>query len=134
MAKVEFKTKSGFRGDMLIGYSGRCIKCGQERRLYFARVRDDIRRKMITSLNRAIMIHKGLCEVCAVNGLIYSVQEWLLMNRQQVDKDLAILNGGMLNINFDKADRDARENLKNDKWLDDNEKHVESWKKFKGKQ
>lgn len=132
--KQEFKTKSGFRGDMLIAYSGRCTKCGQERRLYFARVRDDIRRKMIDSKAGAVMTHKGLCEVCACHGLIDSVHEWLLMPPIQADKDLAILGAGVFDIDFNKADSDAKENLKNDRWLDDNEKHVEAWKKFKGKQ
>ncbi len=117
MAKVEFKTKSGFRGDMLIGYSGHCTKCGQERRLYFARVRDDIRRKMIKSHAGAVMRHKGLCEVCAVHGLIDSVHEWLLMPCVQTDKDLAILGAGVFDIDFDKADSDAKEEVQNRKMI-----------------
>lgn len=123
-------TKSGFQGDLLIGFSGNCSKCGQERRLYYANCREDIQCKMIFALSSGILEHQSACEVCIPHGLKDSIHTWRQMSRLQVDKDLAILNSGMM-MNFAKADSDQKDNLKNDKWLDDNEKHVDEYVKYR---
>lgn len=117
---------------MLIGYSGFCEKCGVERRMYFARCDQNMKKKMLSGL-RGRLIYRGACENCLLHGLYDSVREWRLMSSVQVDKDLAILEGGLMDINFNQAESDAKENLKNDKWLEDNEKHVEDWNRFQAK-
>lgn len=124
------QTKSGYQGDMLIGYSGHCWKCGEERRLYFANCRDDVKKEMIYALLTGVLEYKGACEVCLPHGLKDSITSWRLMKRSQVDKDLSVLNSGMM-MNFEKAVSDQRENQKNDKWLDDNEKHVDEYVKYR---
>lgn len=118
---------------MLIGYSGRCEKCGLERRLYFAKCNQNIRELMLSGLSTHRLDYHGACESCLIHGLFDSVRRWHLMSRVQVDKDLAVLEGGVMDINFRQAESDARENLKNDKWLEDNEEHVKAWRRYKTK-
>jgi hypothetical protein len=126
-------TKSGYRGDTLIGYRGWCVKCGQERRVYFSKCSDQIRRTMIQSHRKGEMNYLGSCEVCIPKGLYESVQKWFLMSPYKVDKDLAILDT-QVNIDFSQVEINAQEEHKNDKWLVDNEKHVEEFLKWrKGK-
>ena len=118
---------------MLIGFSGFCEKCGVERRIYFARSSEQIRDLMLHSLSSPLK-YKGACENCLLHGLMDSVKDWRLMARIQVDKDLSVLGKGFANIDWSKAEDDAKENLKNDVWLDDNEKHVKEYIKYRGKE
>lgn len=125
------QSKSGHTGDMLIGYRGFCEKCGAEKRVYFAYSRQDIRRKMLKGL-RGRLAYKGNCEVCFAFNLFGSVRRWELMPRLQVDKDLAVLGTGQL-VDFANAAEQAADNQKSDKWLDDNEKHVEDYIAYRKK-
>lgn len=123
-------SQSGYSGDNLIGYSGLCEKCGEERRIYYARCRGGIKRKMVLGLRSNKLDYVGVCEVCVTRGVKDTVRTWRLMARVQVDKDLKVLDG-FTKIDFAQAQNDVRENLKNDKWLEDNEQHVVAFNKWR---
>lgn len=123
-------SKSGYQGDNLIGFSGFCEKCGEERRIYYVKCRDDIKSKLIKGFRTGVLKYSGICEVCILDNVRDTVKTWRLMSRQDVDADLSILDQ-FINIDFDKAASDASENEKNDRWLSDNEQHVKEYKKFR---
>lgn len=119
-------SKSGYSGDMLIGYEGVCLKCGSAKRLYYARCNEQIQRLML----RRLRGYYGTCEVCYIErgGLKNTVTKWHELSRLKVDKDLATLESGMA-IDFGSVDSNIRSDLQSEAWLAENEWKVNEYKK-----
>lgn len=119
-------SKTGLTDSALIGYRGHCYKCGAERRLYYVRTSPQIQRKMLNRLKG----FKSFCEVCLPKyGLKDTITEWYEMSLSQVDKDLYILGSG-IDIDYQKAENDERDNKKNDEWIENQENRVEEYKNY----
>lgn len=123
------KTRSGYSGDMLLAYKGVCETCGHERTLYFAECRQDIRRQMLYGMED----YSGNCQNCLMNGVFDTIKRWYQIPHFQADKELAIIGRGGIDIDFDAAERDAKDNEANDRWLENNEGRVEEYKAWKKK-
>lgn len=79
-------TKTGYRGDMLLGLRGWCEICGQENFLFFATCRDDRREAIIDFIRYGETEFKGTCETCYVKGNVRESVKWHhQMSYQQVD-------------------------------------------------
>lgn len=79
-------TKTGYRGDMLLGLSGNCEICGLENFLFFATCRDDKRKKILEFERYNKTKYKGTCETCFIKGNVTDSVVWRYqLPRQKVD-------------------------------------------------
>lgn len=106
--------ESRFRGDQLIAFEGRCKACKKSERAYY--VFADKRRQDMMK-NGTFMGVTANCPPCVTSKVfqVSGTMEWKRrLPQEEVIKDLETLQYG-INIDFDKADEEARtQKTKND--------------------
>lgn len=73
---MESLSKTGYRGDMLIGLRGWCEVCGQENFVFFAHCRDEKRDHILDFVRHRECEWKGTCEVCYIKGGVTDSVLW----------------------------------------------------------
>lgn len=106
------------------GYEGSCSRCSQKIRAYYV-FADSRRRAMMD--DGTFMLEDSNCPQCVTSKLLVTPRtiKWKRqLSVKEVEADLKKHMSGGINIDFEAADREAKQNELNDKWLENNEKRV----------
>lgn len=116
-----------------LAFEGRCSRCKQTEKAYYYYA--DHRRKEMMS-NGTFMSIKANCPRCVTSSVFQSTgtMEWIrkLPPKEAAD-DLMKLTNGSVNINWADVDATVKEYEKNDVWLENQEKRVDEYLKWKKK-
>ena len=120
-------TLSGFTDRQLIAYLGECKVCFKTEKAYYIYADRETQDEMVLGTIKGQWRN---CPACASQGKARMSMKFIdQVPRSEVDRDLQILQSGM-QINFDAALDQAKDNEKMDKQADNDEKRMDEYMKW----
>lgn len=116
-----------------LAFEGRCSRCKQTEKAYYYYA-DRRHRDMMT--NGTFMSDKSNCPRCVTSPIFQSTHTMVWFRKlsdTEAANDLMKLTNGSVNINWADVDATVKEYEKNDAWLENQEKRVDEYVKWKKK-
>lgn len=116
-----------------LAFEGRCVRCKQNLVAYYM-FADARRKAMMTS--GTFMAEDANCPGCVTNKIFSTprtVKWFRKITGTEVQKLLDKETKGGIKIDFKAVDKQAKEEVANDKWIEDNDKRIADIVKWKQK-